>query len=157
MHHRFVVVSLMCTSIGLCMCTHFVVQKLQCCFCVCCLPWSCLATLTQFVCVCRPAVCLLYFHVSQWVISALVIAIATMRWHMPPCSLRDWQDCCSGKMQRMLGQVTPLPLPSSSDIQCVTHFFPLTCSVYVQQASVQKKSPPTRKKRSKRKHRLILV
>lgn len=125
MHHRFVVVSLMCTSIGLCMCTHFVVQKLQCCFCVCCLPWSCLATLTQFVCVCRPAVCLLYFHVSQWVISALVIAIATMRWHMPPCSLCDWQDCCSGKMQRMLGQVTPLPLPSSSDIQCVTHFFPL--------------------------------
>lgn len=107
------------------MCTHFVVQKLQCCFCVCCLPWSCLATLTQFVCVCRPAVCLLYFHVSQWVISALVIAIATMRWHMPPCSLCDWQDCCSGKMQRMLGQVTPLPLPSSSDIQCVTHFFPL--------------------------------
>lgn len=72
---------------------------------------------TDSVCMC--------VYVSQWVISALVIAIATMRWHMPPCSLCDWQDCCSGKMQRMLGQVTPLPLPSSSDIQCVTHFFPL--------------------------------
>lgn len=119
------------------MCTHFVVQKLQCCFCVCCLPWSCLATLTQFVCVCRPAVCLLYFHVSQWVISALVIAIATMRWHMPPCSLCDWQDCCSGKMQRMLGSHTS----SSSFLKwhSVRHsFFPLTCSVYVQQAPPEK-------------------
>lgn len=147
MHHRFVVVSLMCTSIGLCMCTHFVVQKLQCCFCVCCLPWSCLATLTQFVCVCRPAVCLLYFHVSQWVISALVIAIATMRWHMPPCSLCDWQDCCSGKMQRMLGQVTPLPLPQVTFSASLIFSPDLFCLCTT--------SPPW-KKRSKRKHRLAV-
>lgn len=65
------------------------------------------------VCVCMPAVCLLYFHVSHWLISMLVIAIATMRWHMPASWLSDWQDHRCGEIQRMLEQITPRPFTSS--------------------------------------------
>lgn len=82
--------------------------------CVCvCMPvcvWVCL------VWMCVSAVCLLYFHVSHWVIGALVIAIVTMQWHMPASWLPDWQDGCCGEMQRMLDQITPRPLPSSKPV-----------------------------------------
>lgn len=84
------------------------------------------ASLTQLcvACVCMPAVCLLYFHVSHWLISMLVIAIATMRWHMPASWLSDWQDHRRGEIQRMLEQITPRPFTSSEGQSACPSFLP---------------------------------
>lgn len=71
---------------------------------------SCGASLTQF---CVSSVCLLCFFMSQWVIGVLVIAVPSLRWHMPPSWLPAWQDRCCGESKRMLEQITLLPLPSS--------------------------------------------
>lgn len=86
---------------------------------------SCGASLTQF-CVrcCVSAVCLLCFHMSQWAIRVLVIAILTLRWHMPPSWLPDWQGGCRGESKGMLEQITPRPLPSS-EWHSVCHSFTL--------------------------------
>lgn len=96
---------------------------------------SCSASLTQ-LCVCGLAVCSLCFPVSHWVISALVIAIATMLWHMPASWLPDWQDCCRGEIQRMLEQITALPLPSSEWQSVCRVSLPL---VYIRQDAVKEK------------------
>lgn len=40
--------------------------------------------LSMCTCLCGPAVCLLYFHVSHWLISVLVIAIATYARFLAP-------------------------------------------------------------------------
>lgn len=89
---------------------------------------QCLIDSVVCLCVCGPAVCLLYFHVSHWVISAVVITIATMQWHMPASWLPDWQDGCRGEIQRMLEQITPPPLPASEwQSACRSSLPPLFC------------------------------
>lgn len=91
------------------------------------------------MCVCGLAVCLLYFHMSHWVISVPVIAIATMPWHMPPSWLPDWQGRCRGEIQRMLEQITPLPLPSSEwQTICRSSFPPLFWSFTIRKCFFSK-------------------
>lgn len=126
-----------CVSVCMAVNVHTVCRGLVFVCAVCCDHVSqCLADLSVCTCVCGPAACLLYFHVSHWLIGALVIAIATMHWHMPASWLPDWQHHSRGEIQRMLEQITPLPLPSSEWQSACRSPFPLAllpCSALVEE------------------------